>query len=296
VLGGLLALVLLAVGVAYALSELPAHAPLAIASDSATVAHGRRVAQTRGCTECHGANLGGRVLVDDPMFGRLTPPNLTAGAGGRGAQLTPADWERAVRHGLRGDGTSLLVMPAQEYNGISDEDMAALVAYARSVAPVNNGVPAPRLGPLARVLFAAGQLPAAPAELVNQRAPHRASVPVAATPEYGEYLATSCTGCHTTRFSGGPMNGPPGGLPAANITPDSATRIGRWSETEFIHALRTGRRPNGSMIGSTQMPIPMTRQMSDTELQAIYRHLRTLPPRSTAVDSGRVALTARRAV
>jgi mono/diheme cytochrome c family protein len=237
----------------------------------------------RGCTECHGANLAGRLLVDDPAIGRLAAPNLTRGPGARGAALTPDDWELAVRHGIRRDGRSLLVMPAEDFQGLSDEDMAALVAYARSVAPVAHELPSQRFGPLGRLLFVAGKLPAAAAERVDQRAAHPRAVVAAATPEYGAYVAASCVGCHTQRFTGGPVPGaPPSARPAANITPDPVTGIGRWDEDDFVRALRTARRPDGSMIDSTQMPIAMTRQMSDTELRAVYRYLRTLPAERVA--------------
>jgi hypothetical protein len=65
--------------------DVPEHAPLRLAADSVTLARGRRVADVRGCTDCHGARLEGRVLMDNPLVGRLAPPNLTAGRGGRGA-------------------------------------------------------------------------------------------------------------------------------------------------------------------------------------------------------------------
>jgi mono/diheme cytochrome c family protein len=133
------------------------------------------------------------------------------------------------------------------------------------------------------VLTAAGKLPVTPAAFVDQGAAHQPAITAEPTPAYGAYLAASCTGCHTERFAGGPMPGaPPGAPPAANITPDSVSGIGRWSEAEFMHALRTGQRPDGTAIDSTRMPIPMTRQMSDVELRAIYRYLRTVPPRTVA--------------
>jgi mono/diheme cytochrome c family protein len=133
------------------------------------------------------------------------------------------------------------------------------------------------------VLFVAGKLPATPGAQIDQRAPHPASVAVAATPKYGAYLAATCAGCHNERFTGGPSaGGPPDAQPAANLTPDPVSGIGRWSEEDFVRALRTGRRPDGTAIDSTQMPIPMTRQMSDTELQAIYRYLRTIPAQKVA--------------
>src|SRR4051812_11196481 len=101
---GLVVLLVVAAGSGYALSERRMHAhfevpshPLAVVADPATIARGAHVATTRGCTDCHGANLGGTLMIDDPAIGHLAAPNLTRG--GRGAELTDADWERAVRHG-----------------------------------------------------------------------------------------------------------------------------------------------------------------------------------------------------
>jgi mono/diheme cytochrome c family protein len=89
-------------------------------------------------------------------------------------------------------------------------------------------------------------------------------------------VTMGCTGCHGPGLSGGKVPGtPPGFKPAGNITPRG---IGSWSESQFIHALRTGERPNGSKIDEF-MPIKATRMMTDVELQAIYRYLRTVPPR-----------------
>jgi hypothetical protein len=102
---------------------------------------------------------------------------------------------------------------------------------------------------------------------------------MAETPEYGGYLAASCTGCHGPGFSGG-SNPEPGKPVVANITPDSATGIGAWTEEQFTTALRTAVRPDGTTIDSTAMPIAITRAMTDTELKAIYRFLRTVPPKA----------------
>jgi mono/diheme cytochrome c family protein len=254
--------------------DVPAHA-LPVPADSATLERGRYLATTRGCRDCHGENLGGRVLVDDPAVGRLTVPNLTPG--GRGAQLTDEDMERAIRHGVRRDGTSLLIMPSNEFAGMSDEDVAAIIAYLRSVPAVTDVQPAPAPGPVLRALHVAGQLELRPAARIDHRAPHVASVPMEPTAAYGKYLAVGCTGCHGDGFSGGKMPGaPPDWKPAANITP---TGIGHYSEADFIRLMRTGIRPGGVPV-DTLMPWKMLREMNDTEIVALYRYLRTVPPRA----------------
>ena len=285
IVGVFVALVAVGVGVAYGVTArrfatpfvVPQH-ELGVAPDPSLVARGRHVAQVRGCTDCHGEQFGGRAFIDDPAIGRLVASNLTNG--GRGLELDATDWERAVRHGVHRDGTPLMFMPAQDFVQLSDRDIAALIAYARSLPAVADSAAETRVGPVARVLYLAGMLPLVPAELVQHAATHAPPPAEEATPEFGKFMASTCVGCHGDGLSGGRLPGTPASMKAPrNITPDSATGIGRWSEDEFITALATGRRPDGSMIDATQMPIRMTAAMTETERRAIYRYLRTIPPK-----------------
>lgn len=254
--------------------EVPAHT-LAIPTDAASIAEGRRLATIKGCADCHGAALGGRIVLDDPAVGRISAPNLTNG--GRGRELTDLDWERAVRHGVRRDGTSLFIMPSNEFTTMSDEDVAKIVAYARSLEPDTTTMPESRAGPVLRALHVAGQLDMRPAAEIAHEATHLTSIKAEATPEYGKYLAAGCTGCHGPGFGGGKMPGaPPDWKPAANITPGG---IGHYSEADFVRLLRTGVRPSGTPL-DPQMPWQMLQHMTDTEMQAIYRYLRTMPAKA----------------
>ena len=282
ILGALVMLLVVAVGIVYAASErrfrkhfeIPTHL-FSVPTDSAGIARGEHVATIRGCTACHGVGLVGHVEVEDPMLGRLAGPNLTNG--GRGAALTDADWERAVRHGVRRDGAPLLIMPAFEHTGMSDEDLGALIAYARSLPGAHHLPPPSKAGPVLRGLFAAGMVLLLSAEEIDHAKPHPQHVDAEPTAGYGNYLAAMCKGCHGPQLSGGKIpGGPPDWKPAANITPGG--NIGRWSEAEFITALRTGRRPDGSTI-DPQMPWQNFGKMNDTELRAIYAYLRTQPVR-----------------
>ena len=279
---GLLALVTVALGVIYGVTQrrfaarfdVPEHV-LAVATDSATIARGAHLATIRGCVECHGAGFVGNTLVDQPILGRLAGPNLTLGD--RGAELTPRDWERAVRHGVRRDGSPLIFMPSNEFTVLTDEDLAAIIAYARSLPPVRQPAASSYAGPMLRTLYAAGQVKLLAAEEVAHDRTHEASVTAEPTPAYGKYLASGCVGCHGDGLSGGKIPGaPPEWGPAANITP---TGIGKWSEADFARALRTARRPDGTMIDSTVMPIRLLRQMDDVEMTALYAYLRTVQPR-----------------
>ena len=277
-------LALAAVGVAsiYGLSErrlrsrfaVPEHR-IAVSEDAATIARGEHIATVRGCVECHGAGFSGNTIVNQPIIGRVAGPNLTLG--GRGAELEPLDWERAVRHGVRRDGKPLIFMPSNEFTVLTDEDLAAVIAYARSVPPVRQAAPSSYAGPLLRTMYVAGQVKLLAAEDIQHGRQHDARIVAEPTVAFGKYLASGCTGCHGDGLSGGKIPGaPPEWGPAANITPAG---IGRWTAADFATALRTGRRPDGSAIDSTLMPIKLLRRMDDVELAAIYAYLQTVPAR-----------------
>jgi mono/diheme cytochrome c family protein len=250
---------------------------LSLSDDPEVIARGEHVATVRGCVDCHGPSLGGRVFIDAGPVGILYASNLTAGRGGIGATYSDADLVTAIRHGVRPTGKPLLFMPSQEFNVLSDEDVVALVSYIRGLPAVDNELAPSRVGPLGRLLFATGQLPLVPAELIDHQAPRAAAPDRGPTPGYGAYLATGCLGCHGHDLSGGKIAGtPPDFPPAANITPDPETGIGRWSEADFISTLRTGRRPDGTEL-RPEMPWQLTAQFEDYELQALWRYLLTVP-------------------
>lgn len=285
VLAGVLVLILVVAGAVYGMSERKLHRrfqvaahPLAVSTrGAALVEQGHRLVQARGCADCHGENLTGRTIIDDPAVGRLAGPNLTGG--GRGAALVDSDWELAVRHGVRRDGSALLVMPSAEFNGMSDADLAAIVAYARSVPADAKPSAALRVGPVIRALTLAGQVSLVAAAEIDHAKPHVATLAAEATPEFGRYIAAGCQGCHGPGYSGGKIPGtPPDWKPARNITP---TGIGAWTEAQFITTLRTGRRPDGAMLDTASMPVRMTSKLTDVELQALYRFLKTVPPKET---------------
>jgi cytochrome c553 len=242
------------------------------------VARGAHVAAIRACTDCHGADLGGRVMTDDVAFGRVTASNLTAGRGGVGAAYTDADWDRAVRHGVRPDGRGLVVMPSYEYHGMSDDDFRALVAYLRSRPPVDREIPEDRLGPIGRFLVATNAFPAFSAVMIDHAAPRPEAPAPGPTAAYGAYLAATCHGCHGPVLTGRGLPGQPPGTPeSANLTPDPETGLGTWSEADFARALREGVRPDGRRLHPL-MPLAMTAQFTDTEVAALWAHLRTLEP------------------
>ncbi len=271
-------MVLAVTGTVYALSErairasyeVPEH-PLVVQTDSASIARGKHLATIRGCVDCHAEDLSGKMVLDEPAIGRIGGANLTRGR--NGGALTARDWERAVRHGVRRDGQPMLVMPAEEFTGMSDEDLSAIIAYAQSLPSVTKPTLPVQLGPVLRAMAVGKQVRLA-ADVVDHQRPHVARIAVEPTAAYGEYLAAGCTGCHGGGFSGGKIPGaPPDWKPAANITP---TGIGHYAAEDFTRLLRTGRRPDGSAVDSL-MPWKLTREMTDTEIAAIYAYLKTVP-------------------
>lgn len=285
---GLLALVVLGVGVLgiawwrmeAALDRVHTLADVALdlGGGPAQVERGRHLAVTRGCTDCHGDDLAGRVVIDAGPVGIYVAANLTPA--GAGAGMDANHFEHAVRHGVGRDGRPLRFMPATDFAGMGDDEVAALFAYVRSVPPASKTLPETRIGPLGRVLYLFGQIPVLiTAEVVDHAAASapRAAPSPAATADYGRYLAQGCTGCHGSRLAGGRIPGAPPDLPiAANLTPH-ASGLGGWSEADFMRAIREGKRPDGSDIDPF-MPWKSLGQMTDTELRALHAYLQSLPP------------------
>jgi mono/diheme cytochrome c family protein len=182
---------------------------------------------------------------------------------------------RAVRHGLRPDGTPLLIMPAHNFNRLSDADLAAIIAYVRSAAPVDNDPGAFELRLLGRLLLVLGELQI-PAEQVDHAARPDDAPAAGRTPAYGRYLVTigNCADCHGAALSGAPVV-EPGAPPAPNLTPGG--ELSGWTEAQFVAAMRTGVLPTGRSM-SPVMPWELTGQLSDAELGAIFAYLQSLPP------------------
>jgi cytochrome c553 len=219
-------------------------------------------------------------VADDPMIGRIHGPNLTRGRGGIGATLDDEAWIRAIRHGVGRNGRGLLLMPAEDYAAFSRADLGGLIVFAKSVPPVDREWSAPRLGPLGRFLVAIGEIELS-ADRIDHAAVTPSEVPVGESPEYGRYLAMSCTGCHGADLSGGRIAGaPPDWPPARNLTPDPASGLKSWTQADFFNALRAGRRPDGAEIHPA-MPRSFG-LMTDEEIRALWMYLETLPPVAAA--------------
>lgn len=247
--------------------------PLQTSQDAVALQRGRHLFDTRGCGDCHGPQGAGRVLIDDPVLGRIVPSNLTRSV--RSAAYTDDALAAAIRHGIRHDGTPLLIMPSGDFANLDNADVAALVAYMRSLPASDNDPGTSSVRPIGRVLYTLGKLQLFPAENLDH-APRARQAPLAAiTPDYGRYVAQSCTGCHGGDFGGGAVV-VPGKPPAANLTPH-ADGLATWSEADFLRLMHTGHRPDGSAVDPL-MPWAVYDKMHDVELRAMWAYLRTIDP------------------
>ena len=251
---------------------------ITVPDDEASIARGQHlVTAFNGCADCHGEDLGGGVIFENPALALIYAPNLTSGRGGIGDRSSE-ELVRAIRYGVDQDGRSLLVMPSKDFYYLSNEDLGAIVAYIQRVPPVDKEAPETSLTFLGRVLVglgAFGELRSA--ELIDYGVPRSPMPPPGATVEYGGYLVaiSGCRGCHGEELSGG--RGPdPGAPPSPNLTPGGA--LAEWSEEDFIATIRTGTTPEGEEIDSAFMPWRVYARATDDELRAIWLYLQTLPP------------------
>jgi mono/diheme cytochrome c family protein len=261
------------------------------------------VRNVAGCLFCHseldpsvrglpikaGMAGGGRTITAEDMPW-LTAPNLTADEDTGAGRWTDDMLARAIREGIGHDGRTLFpFMPYVNYRTMSDEDLAAVVTYIRSLPPLKRPLPVSEVPfPVSRLINSVPQ-------------PIEGSVPPPdiSTPEKrGEYLVTigSCSDCHTPRdeqgqylpgmeFAGGNIlkyGDAREPRASANLTP-SANGIPYYNEELFIEVIRTGRVREREI--SDLMPWSVYRGMSDEDLKAIFAYLETLKPVDHYVDN-----------
>jgi mono/diheme cytochrome c family protein len=256
--------------------------PVAFAKPTPQVLQqGKYLFESRGCGECHGMDGAGRVVVDEPGGVYVRSPDITSARVSIVAAFSEADWVRAIRHGVDPAGRALLVMPSEDYNRMNDGDLAALVAYIRSLPPGGGMLGEVRLPMFVRVMYGVGIFKDS-SEKIDHGLPPPPAVPVGETIEHGGYVAAMCAGCHGPTYSGGRIPASPPDWPAAsNLTPGEGSAMPRYASAEaFAAMLRSGRRPDGSAI-SKVMPFESLGKLNDTDVKAMYAYLRTLPPRKT---------------
>ena len=246
---------------------------ITIIHDSAAIANGKHLMDIRGCNDCHGAHLEGKVLIDDAIMGRLASPNLTHGKGGLPADFSGSDWLMALRHGVDKNGKPLVMMPSHESALFSQNDLNDIIAYAQSLPPANHEMPAIKLGPVIYVLSYLDKFPLLPVEKIDHSKAAQQVAMIPGSVEQGRYLSVTCVGCHRANMKGGEPLAP--GMPAIpNLTSTGAT--GRMNLHQFITVLRTGVKENGQQMSNDNMPWKMTSHYTDDEIKALYTYLHSL--------------------
>ncbi len=220
--------------------------------------------------------------------GRVVAPNLTPDPETGAGNWTDDQLARAIREGIGHDGRALYpMMPYQRFRALSDEDLASIIVYLRSLPPVRNPLPFTRLVLRVRIMIR------------NFPRPLKTSVPapdLSTSEKRGAYLAqiASCADCHTPmdslghrlpgmEFAGGlVLAGPFGRVASANLTPDPSG-IPYYDLAMFTTAMRTG-----AVVARPLNPVmPWTTygSMTDDDLAGIFAYLRSLPSVRHRVDN-----------
>ena len=268
VLGGLIVLTLLAGQVLYpiGMNKITKSYPdiqvesIRVSADPDAIARGRHVATIWACTKCHGEDLSGKLLTNDPidgaipLFGSIPASNLTSGKGGAGQTYTDSDWVRAIRHGVKPDGHVIVFMYT---SAVSDRDLSDLIAYLKQVSPVDTNYPATEYGPIVPITAAIGYFSPV-AGLIDHTEPHPVDSTPGTTVEYGRYLSAICAECH-----------------GAGIA--SAMKNKNWKQEDFIRTFNTGVLPDGRQLGPT-MSSETFKEMNDTELAALWFYFTNVNP------------------
>ena len=230
---------------------------------------------------------GNRFGPEEGFPGNYYAPNITPANLG---DWTDGEIYRAVTEGVSKDGRALFpIMPYPNYAKMSKEDIYSIIAYLRTLEPIEYDVPASEsFFPMNFIINTI------PEESELSDSDPDKSDPV----EWGKYLVTaaSCMDCHTPMEQGAPIPGMTlaGGMEfpmedgsivrTANITPDMNTGIGSWTEQQFVNRFK--QYADSAYVYhevaagefNTAMPWIMYSQMSEEELKAIYAYLRTASP------------------
>ena len=253
------------------------------------------VTHVTACMECHAPHrwaehdapvesnmLGaGQEIRMKGLPGRVVAPNLSPDSETGAGNWTDDQLARAIREGIGHDGRALFpIMPYQRYRSMSDEDVASIIVYLRSLPPVRQHQPATDI--IVPVRYLIRSMPE----------PLRAPVPgpdVSTPAKRGAYLMTigACTECHTPQddhgqpipgleFAGGFIfEGPWGHVASANLTPDPSG-IPYYDVALFTEVLRTGH-AKARRINQI-MPWHAFGGMTDEDIAAIFLSLTTLKP------------------
>jgi mono/diheme cytochrome c family protein len=269
-LASLTGLVIIACALVYVLSErilqrtyeIPAVA-LTVPTDPESIVEGRRLATVHGCFNgCHGKNAEGVVMFDQPIIARVVAPNLTAAV----RRYGDAELALIVRKGIRPDGRTLLIMPAEVFGGLTDADLGRIIAFLKSLPPATGPGPSVSVGPVGRAGLAVGKFKTVAQLVADAQAPPEATSEDAA---FGRYLArTVCAQCHGTDLRGDSN---------PDFTSPDLRIVAAYSPEAFVDLLRTG-----VPLGERELrvmggwAVKNLSQLTDEEIAALYSYLHAL--------------------
>lgn len=238
--------------------QRPAPFTLPIPTDADAIARGKHLVNTRGCRGCHGEQLEGEV-----MWGYAVAPGLPK----LSREISAADFEAALRHGIDHTGRAMYSMPAFNFIRLRDADVAEIIAYLRAAPVIERQFPDARLPWKIRWEIARGRDDAIPGFLDKVPALKLQGQDTALS--RGEYLAmTTCIECHGFRLRGDELFGGP--------APDLAI-IAAYEPAAFTTLMRTGK-----ALGDRELPMmsPVARgrfvHLTDGEVGDLYAFLRDL--------------------
>lgn len=220
---------------------------------------GLHMATITGCVSCHEDN--GNILFQVDGVGKLVSPNLT-----RVARLyTDEQLAVLLRTGIKHDGASAISMPADSQSHLSDQDVADIIAWMRSLKELPDAPTGETTwGPLGRIGVVMGRIPYS-AEMP------RASAPPLTQPtdilERGEYFAnTACLHCHRLNEEHKPT--------PDTLAPPLRAAATAYDLTEFTHLMRTGLATGNREVGlMSEVSREALYDMSDEEIAALHAYL-----------------------
>jgi mono/diheme cytochrome c family protein len=199
------------------------------------VAHGARLAKVLGCNGCHGADLTGKDWSDS--LGVLWTANLTQSA----ARFSDAELTRIIMTGRRPD-RDLIAMPSHLFTQLDAGDLAAVLAYVRSLPTKGPAHPSPSFTAEYDRLRARGKLPTSTEDVVK----HGAEMPpdVGLDHRLGRYIVrATCAECHGMQLRGGAPD-----LPGDRPRPDLRI-VAAYDAGDFVTLMRTGKAAGGREVG-----------------------------------------------
>lgn len=241
-----------------------------IPSDAESIERGRHIARTRGCFGCHGQQLEGKDFDEQWDWPkRAVAPNLAIYARDHDAQII----EAAVRQGISADGRELMSMPSYNFTRLSDDDLAALIAFLRTAPVVEIELPGPALGWDVRWDIAMGR-ELSMADWVAMVPPLRLNPAEQSVLAEGEYLAmTMCNECHGLDLRGESYYS---GWDGAQPTPDLAI-VAAYDRAQFEELIETGYALGGRRLGLMALVAPdRFPSLSDSEIDSLHHYLQSL--------------------